>query len=557
MHAASGTVALLAITYLGGFLLVKGESPRGYALPILIVILIAATAAWWITRPRKSEGEAGSDESDHPAASPGNSTEGPASPIYHLENSPITVHPPVSGPSGSPLARGLADGLAELEAIRRGLLRAEASKELNRKPPSRRQSEVAALLTDQGWHDSRQILDDAYGATEDLWERLNVPSRRWDGGPITPTIDESDDLAGVIVKVDDAIAELRRRQGGSPAQPEEARVEFAAVEVAKERWVREANVFLNDWKGAPIVFSLINPRGGPRARAVRPVVTVRDPDGAVLAGPANARWANPIPPAKEEVERDIPANGAPVAIDTVIQPVAGDKFWLVTDENLRIGLKGSEAIESVDFQVTVSIQGENVAETSHTVRVRLGFPLPAVGDDEPTDTRLPPSPDGSDPAQTEEPTEVAEVSEDAAAGVAPTDSPVTAESDDDPAEPESVKVSRRPARRSGPRSHATLDKLWVEGKRMLNASGPFAALGAGVLYGPRPTEADIDRWQGKVRAALPRTQRRRFRFAPLEAEVNRSPLADIAIPSVETKGARRVRESLDELERIMDELDEP
>jgi hypothetical protein len=152
-------------------------------------------------------------------------------------------------------------------------------------------------------------------------------------------------------------------------------------------------VFNEDWTGVPIVFNLVNPRGCVRARAIRPTVTVRDPDGVVLAGPANARWSNPQPPRTEEVERDIPANGAPVAIDSVVQPVGGDRFWLVTDENLRLGLKATKAIDAHDLRVTVSIQGENVPETSETVRVRLGFPDPAVGDEEPLDTLLPPDPE--------------------------------------------------------------------------------------------------------------------------------------------------------------------
>lgn len=57
MHAASGTVALLAATYLGGFALVKGESPRGYSLPILIVVFLIAAVVWILTRPRKGDSE--------------------------------------------------------------------------------------------------------------------------------------------------------------------------------------------------------------------------------------------------------------------------------------------------------------------------------------------------------------------------------------------------------------------------------------------------------------------------------------------------------------------
>jgi hypothetical protein len=108
-------------------------------------------------------------------------------------------------------------------------------------------------------------------------------------------------------------------------------------------------------------------------------------------------------------------------------------------------------------------------------------------------------------------------------------------------------------------SQSTLEKLWVEGRKMQKAAGPFAAIGAGMLlYGGPPTEAQIDRWQGKVRAALPPAHRRRFRFAPLEAEARESPFAKVVFPgSMESAGARRLKQSLEELQRIMDELDEP
>ena len=292
----------------------------------------------------------------------------------------MTVQAPAPQQSGSPLNRGLASGLTELETIKRRLLRADATKELQQKLPDGHHRPLADLLTDQGWHGARQILDDAYGACEDLWERLHVSSRRWDGGPIpemiVPTIEESDDLPGVLTKVEAAITELRERQGTTALPIEEAQVHFASVEVGTSRWIREPNVFNEDWRGVPIVFNLINPRGGVGARAIRPTVLVRDPDGVVLAGPANARWSNPQPPKTEEVERDIPSNGALVAIDSVVQPIGGDRFWLVTDENLRLGLKATKAIDAHDLCVTISIQGENV-------------PVSQAGFDGDLETRIP------------------------------------------------------------------------------------------------------------------------------------------------------------------------
>lgn len=185
-------------------------------------------------------------------------------------------------------------------------------------------------------------------------------------------------LLGLAVALINAVGQ-RSSTGGSSIPSLEGALQFGPVEVGKPRSVEESNVFVESWNGAPIVFNLLNPQGSPRARDVRPTVEVKDLDGNVIAGPANARWANPQPPNREEVERDIPANGAPVAIDTVIQEVGGDKFWLVTDENLRVGLKANtKAITETSFEVIVTVQGENVPPISKAVGVSLGFPLPVI-----------------------------------------------------------------------------------------------------------------------------------------------------------------------------------
>jgi hypothetical protein len=209
----------------------------------------------------------------------------------------------------------------------------------------------------------------------------------------TPTIENADDLPGVLGKVDRALEELQARQGSGRSRPARSALRFERVEIGKSRQIREANVFHENWSGVPVVFIVVNPQGGARALAVRPTVVVEDARGNILQGPANARWANPAPPNAEEVERDIPANGAPVAIDTVIQGVDGTGFWLATDEGLRRGLKANtDRIEAEDIRVTVSLQGENVATISKTVRVRRGFPNPALGDGASTDTVIPPPP---------------------------------------------------------------------------------------------------------------------------------------------------------------------
>jgi hypothetical protein len=113
---------------------------------------------------------------------------------------------------------------------------------------------------------------------------------------------------------------------------------------------------------------------------------------------------------------------------------------------------------------------------------------------------------------------------------------------------------RQPTLRPG---MGTLEKLYVEGRRMQKAAAPFAGLMGGLLSpGPPPTEAQIDRWQGKVRAALPPAHRRRFTFAPLEAKVNEPfTLGGITLSAfAESEQAKRLRTSLEELQRIMDEM---
>lgn len=112
---------------------------------------------------------------------------------------------------------------------------------------------------------------------------------------------------------------------------------------------------------------------------------------------------------------------------------------------------------------------------------------------------------------------------------------------------------RRPVLRSG---MGVLEKLYVEGRRMEQAASPFSF--AVFPQRPKPTEAEIDRWQGKVRAALPPNYRRRFRFAPLEAEARKQfPNLAIGVGIPRSKEAERLRESLGELKRIMEDMDDP
>jgi hypothetical protein len=191
-----------------------------------------------------------------------------------------------------PLHRAIANGISELETIRRALKRAEETHELRTKTPCRMRRTLGDLLTDQGWHQSRSIVDEAYGACEDFYDRLYVPSRRFEGPMaemVTPTIEASDKLPEVLTKVDRAISELRSRQGSSASEPGIASVTFDHVAVGKPRTFRETNEFHEGWRGMPVVFDIVNPQGGPRARAVRPTVTIKTPDGQTLVGPVNAR----------------------------------------------------------------------------------------------------------------------------------------------------------------------------------------------------------------------------------------------------------------------------
>lgn len=46
-------MAGIAVSYLAGFALVAGESPRGFALPILVATSVIAAVVWWFTRSDK------------------------------------------------------------------------------------------------------------------------------------------------------------------------------------------------------------------------------------------------------------------------------------------------------------------------------------------------------------------------------------------------------------------------------------------------------------------------------------------------------------------------
>lgn len=118
------------------------------------------------------------------------------------------------------------------------------------------------------------------------------------------------------------------------------------------------------------------------------------------------------------------------------------------------------------------------------------------------------------------------------------------------------KRQESPKTKSPGSSRAKLDGLYIEGRRMLKATEPFTQItGAAFIYGPPPSEGDIDRWEGRVRAALPRNYRRRFKFGPLDARAGDALLRALN-PLPESRASRRIKASLEELQRIMEELDE-
>ena len=153
----------------------------------------------------------------------------------------------------------------------------------------------------------------------------------------------------------------------------------------------------------------------------------------------------------------------------------------------------------------------------------------------------------------------------------PTEAQGAEERPGDQSEPQSVPGAARPESEAKPQDEAeenqerrsvlrpgmgTLEELYVEGRRMEQAASPFSF--AVFPQRPKPTEAEVDRWQGKVRAALPLNYRRRFRFAPLEAEARRpfpNIVMNIGLPK--SKVAERLHESLGELKRIMEDMDYP
>jgi hypothetical protein len=513
----------------------------------------------------------------------------PTAPI--LQNSPITnyhygdvpsPHKPgdpvrraTNGPRESPeppLHRAIASGISELESVQRMLKRAEDTRELPKKTPRRMQRTLGDLLTDQGWHHSRSVLDDAYGACEDFYDRLYVPARRFEGpmgDSVTPVIEASDNLSAVTTKVDRAIAELRSRQGSSAIEDGAASVTFDHVRVGKPRTFVEENEFHDSWRGMPVVFDLVNPQGGPKAKAVRPTVTVKSSDGKVLAGPANARWSTPESGRAEEVERDIAANGALVGIDTLVQPVSGDRFWLVTDEGLRTGLKSStDPINEADVFVTLAIQGENFPKLSETVRVRLGFPLPAVGDADPADTLVPPTHAHASPASAALPTEPESQAPPHVAAEPDSDSapaedrdPVTAMPDDlkpsSSATAQSSGVEDKQPRRKAAKSFGLKGELQDEldeGYKLLSA------LRGGVVaswkYDRVPTTDDVRSWTANVEHLLRNNSKMLylFRWKPLE----HSAISNIRQALVSALGSTatiaELEQLLAQLEKVIEEL---
>jgi hypothetical protein len=118
-----------------------------------------------------------------------------------------------------PLKRATANALTELDAIQRRLREAAKTRRLVTLPAYQYQP-AADLLTEHGLVESRQILDDAYNACDNLQHRLDAPERNWDGGPIPemiePRIEEDDDLPAVLQRVEVAITELRQLQGKLP-----------------------------------------------------------------------------------------------------------------------------------------------------------------------------------------------------------------------------------------------------------------------------------------------------------------------------------------------------
>jgi hypothetical protein len=125
-----------------------------------------------------------------------------------------------------------------------------------------------------------------------------------------------------------------------------------------------------------------------------------------------------------------------------------------------------------------------------------------------------------------------------------------------PVKPVPKSSRARPYRRSPDGDRAALGRLYVEGRRMQKAADPLAGITAvGLLYGSPPDEPAVERWEGRVRAALPRSYRSRFTFGTLDAQADRFLLRAIT-PWPESAASRRLKTSLEELQRIIEELDE-
>lgn len=599
LGTASGSCALLALAQAVSLSYGSSHKPVTYASWYVLAALLGLTAgACFLTVRRRREQRTPSTETraEQPTvASEVNASAGDHATTSIFQNSPVTSYHYGDVPSPlrpgdlarrattrstrfdrnpePPLHRAIANGISELETIRRALNRAEETNELQTKTPNRMQRTLGDLLTDQGWHQSRSIMDEAYGACEDFYDRLHVPSRRFEGPMaemVTPTIEASDKLPDVLEKVERAISELRSRQGSSASESRVASVTFDHVEVGKPRTFRETNKFHESWRGMPVVFDIVNPQGGTKAKAVRPTVTIKAPDGQTLAGPVNARWSTPEAGRIEEVERDIPANGALVGIDTLVQPVAGDRFWLVTDEALRAGLKSSsDPIDEVDVLVTLAIQGENFPKISETVRVRLGFPRPAIGDDLPADTLLPPSVEQQVDAGIRDKPREADVrqdemlssSDDEDPGEVDTRQAPVDDSEEPPADSAVPRkrdaaevLSRRPGAQKSFGLKGDLEAQLEEGYKLLSALK--GGIVASWKYDRVPNSDDVHGWSANVEHLLRKEAKLLylFRWKPLEPNAITSIRAALASALGSSAAVVELERLLVQLEKVIEGL---
>jgi hypothetical protein len=131
------------------------------------------------------------------------------------------ISPETQAGQGTSWDRALANAITDLETNRKLFQNAEETKRFPKGPRSNAYRPLADQLSDRAMHESREILDEAYGECSAVWTRYReLP--RFEGpmaDPIVPKVDESVRLPAAISILDRALDHLRSLRQDSPITP--------------------------------------------------------------------------------------------------------------------------------------------------------------------------------------------------------------------------------------------------------------------------------------------------------------------------------------------------